>query len=436
MNSIFKILLIFIFLTNCSFNKNSSFWTTEKIDKIEKTELSKKEEIIKTENKLISEFNANVKISLYAKAIDNSFSNNLDNNNGRINFNGNLKKISKYKFSAIKNFHQYDPEILFYKDDIIFFDNKGTIMRFDSDSNLVWKKNNYTKSEKKQNPILFFAISKKILIVADNIAKYYAIDVDTGNILWSKNNTAPFNSELKVYKDRFFIVDYQNILRAYSINDSKEIWNVNTENSLVRTQKKLSMVIVEKKIYFNNSLGDISAVDVHSGELLWQNPTQSNLTFDESFFLKTSDIIADKQTLYFSNDKNQFYSLDIKTGNVNWKQKINSILRPTLIDNYLFTISLEGLLFIIDKNSGNIVRITNLLKQFKSKQRNKIKFTGFIVGNENIYISTNYGRLLIAEISTGQIKSIIKIDKNKISRPFILNQKLIVITDNSIIKLN
>ena len=436
MNSIFKILLIFIFLTNCSFNKNSSFWTTEKIDKIEKIELPKKEDIIKTENKLISEFNANVKISLYAKAIDNSFSNNLDNNNGRINFNGNLKKISKYKFSAIKNFHQYDPEILFYKDDIIFFDNKGTIMRFDSDSNLVWKKNNYTKSEKKQNPILFFAISKKILIVADNIAKYYAIDVDTGNILWSKNNTAPFNSELKVYKDRFFIVDYQNILRAYSINDSKEIWNVNTENSLVRTQKKLSMVIVEKKIYFNNSLGDISAVDVHSGELLWQNPTQSNLTFDESFFLKTSDIIADKQTLYFSNDKNQFYSLDIKTGNVNWKQKINSILRPTLIDNYLFTISLEGLLFIIDKNSGNIVRITNLLKQFKSKQRNKIKFTGFIVGNENIYISTNYGRLLIAEISTGQIKSIIKIDKNKISRPFILNQKLIVITDNSIIKLN
>ena len=60
----------------------------------------------------------------------------------------------------------------------------------------------------------------------------------------------------------------------------------------------------------------------------------------------------------------------------------------------------------------------------------------FFVGNENIYISTNYGRLFIAEISTGQIKSIIKIDKNKISRPFILNQKLIVITDNSIIKLN
>ena len=433
MNNIFKILLVFIFLTNCSFNKNSSFWKTEKIKKVE---LPQKEEIIKKEKKFSSEFNAKVKISLYAKAVNDSFLNNLDNNNGRINFNGNLEKISKYKFSAIKKFHQYDPEISFYKNDIIFFDNKGTIMRFNNDSELVWKKNNYTKPEKKQNPILFFAISKKILIVADNIAKYYALDIDTGEVLWSKNNTAPFNSELKVYKDRFFIIDYQDILRAYSIKDSKEIWNVKTDNSLIRTQKKLSMVIVKDKIYFNNSLGDISAVDVKSGELLWQNPTQSKLTFDESFFLKTSDIIADKQTLYFSNDKNQFFSLDIKTGSINWKQKINSILRPTLIDNYLFTISLDGFLFVIDKNSGNIIRITNLLKKFKPKQKNKIKFTGFIVGNENIYISTNYGRLFIAEISTGQIKSIIKIDKNKISRPFILNQKLIVITDNSIIKLN
>ena len=332
MNNIFKILLVFIFLTNCSFNKNSSFWKTEKIKKVE---LPQKEEIIKKEKKFSSEFNAKVKISLYAKAVNDSFLNNLDNNNGRINFNGNLEKISKYKFSAIKKFHQYDPEILFYKNDIIFFDNKGTIMRFNNDSELVWKKNNYTKPEKKQNPILFFAISKKILIVADNIAKYYALDIDTGEVLWSKNNTAPFNSELKVYKDRFFIIDYQDILRAYSIKDSKEIWNVKTDNSLIRTQKKLSMVIVKDKIYFNNSLGDISAVDVKSGELLWQNPTQSKLTFDESFFLKTSDIIADKQTLYFSNDKNQFFSLDIKTGSINWKQKINSVLRPTLIDNYL-----------------------------------------------------------------------------------------------------
>ena len=67
------------------------------------------------------------------------------------------------------------------------------------------------------------------------------------------------------------------------------------------------MVIVNEKIYFNNSLGDISAVDIKEGQLLWQSPTQSSLIYDEGFFLKNSDIIADKDTLYFSNNKNQFF---------------------------------------------------------------------------------------------------------------------------------
>ena len=433
MSKILKIILIFIFLTSCSFNKSSKYWTNKKISK-EKNE--KKIETFKKEEVLNLELNPSLKISFYSKAINKSFLNNNDNNNGRINFDGNLENISKFKFSKIVNFYKYNPEILFINNDIIFFDNKGSILKFDKNSKLLWKKNHYSKSEKKQNPILFFANNKKKLIVADNISKYYALDIETGKVLWSKNNTAPFNSQIKIYKDKFFIIDFENILRAYSIADGREIWNIKTENSLVRSQKKLSMVIIKDKVYFNNSLGDISAVEIETGELIWQRPTQSTLTYDEGYFLKTSDIIADAQTLFFSNNKNQFYSLDIKTGGVNWKQKINSTLRPTLIDDYIFTISLKGYLIIIEKNSGNIIRITDLFKGIKQKIRNKILPTGFIVGKDNIYLTTDHGRLLVADIASGKVINIIKIDKNKITRPSILNNNLFIITDNSIIKLN
>ena len=440
MNNFLKIILILITITGCSLHKNSKFWTKQKIVKEKQEIVKEKQEItkqvFKKEKVLNEEFNPSLKISLYTKPINKSFLNNFDNNNGRINFNGNLKNISKYKFSRIKNFYQYDPKISFYKDDIIFFDNKGSILRFNEDSNLVWKINNYQKFEKRQNPVLFFANNKKRLIVADNISKYYALDIESGKVLWSKNNTAPFNSQIKIYKDKFFIIDFENILRAYSIVDGREIWNIKTENSLVRSQKKLSMVILKDKIYFNNSLGDISAVEIESGELIWQRPTQSTLTYDEGYFLKTSDIIADAQTLFFSNNKNQFYSLDIKTGGVNWKQKINSNLRPTLIDSYIFTISLKGYLIIIEKNSGNIIRITDLFKGIKQKIRNKILPTGFIVGKDNIYLTTDHGRLLEVDIASGKVINIIKIDKNKINRPSILNNNLFIITDNSIIKLN
>ena len=431
-NSFLKILLIFICLTSCSFNKNSKFWTkSEKIEKIKNVE-----KIFVKEKILNREFNPNLKISLYTKAIDKSFFNNYDNNNGRINYDGDLKSISRFKFSKIDNFYQYDPIILFDNSNVIFFDNKGTILKFDQDSRLIWKKNYYSKSQKKQKPILLFGSNEKTLIVADNIAKYYALDINTGELLWSKNNVVPFNSQLKTYKNKFFIIDFENTLRSYSIKNGVEIWNIRTENSLIRSQKKLSMVILNKKIYFNNSLGDLSAVDIESGELLWQSPTQSSLVYDDGFFLKTSDIIADKNNLYFSNNKNEFFSIDINNGTLNWKQKINSNLRPTLIDNYIFTVSLEGYLIVMEKLSGNIIRSTDIFKNFKPKKRSKIQPVGFIVGVNNIYLTTDNGRLLVIDITTGTTSSILKIDNDKISRPFVLNKNLYIIKDNSIIKLN
>tara|TARA_Y100000590_G_scaffold462472_1_gene626672 strand:+ start:874 stop:2178 length:1305 start_codon:yes stop_codon:yes gene_type:complete len=428
------IILLFVFLSNCSLDKKSGIWTESKKIKEEKQLILK--DLFKEEKALDEEFNQNLKIKLSAKLVNNSFTNNFDNNNGRINYNGNLKNISRFRFSKIDNFDQFEPEIIFNNDNLIFFDNKGSILKFNNSSKLIWKKNYYSKSEKKLKPILFFANNKDILIVTDNIAKYYALNINTGELLWSKNNSAPFNSQVKIYKNMFFVVDFENILRCYSIKDGTEIWKIKTEKTFINSQKRLSLVIVDNKIYFNNSVGDISAVNIKSGDLLWQTPTQSSAIYEDAFFLKTSDLIADNNSILFSNNKNEFFSLDINTGVLNWKQKINSSLKPTLVDNIIFTISIEGFLIVVDNNSGNIIRITDIFRQFKKKKRLKIKPVGFIVGSENIYLTTDHGRLMIIDINIGRTKKMLKIDNDKISRPFVLNKNLYIVKENSIIRLN
>ena len=118
------------------------------------------------------------------------------------------------------------------------------------------------------------------------------------------------------------------------------------------------------------------------------------------------------------------------------RQKVNSNLKPTLIDNFIFTITLEGYLVVIEKNSGEIIRITNIFQGFKDKVRNNIQPTGFIVGNNNIYLATDHGRLVVIDVATGIPINIMKINNGKINRPLVLNQNLFITTDNSIIKLN
>ena len=147
------------------------------------------------------------------------------------------------------------------------------------------------------------------------------------------------------------------------------------------------------------------------------------MIYEAAFSLETSDIIADPNTLFFSNNKNQFFSIDLGTGSFNWENKVNSSLRPILVDSYLFTISMEGYLVVVDKNNGNIIRVTDIFRNFKQKQRVNIYPTGFVMGLNNIYLSTNNGRLLIIDITSGKTISTLKIDSEKISRPVILNKK-------------
>ena len=434
MNKIIIFLICIFFTASCSFNKNSKFWTASQ--NIPEENNPNYQEIFVEEEALNKELNANVPINL-----GNIFNNDPKirdyfNNDGRLNFDGVLKKSSRYKFSKIKNFYQFEPKISFNDKDLIFFDNKGSILKFDDKSKLIWKKNYYSKSEKKLKPILQFANNGKTLVVADNIAKYFALDINTGELLWSKNNLAPFNSQIKISKDKFFIIDFSNTLRCFSLKNGEELWNIRTENSLIRSQKKLSMVIVNDLIYFKNSIGDISAVDINEGELLWQLPTQSSLIYEAAFSLETSDLITDGNTLFFSNNKNQFFSIDLGTGSFNWENQVNSSLRPSLVGNYIFTVSLEGYLIVIEKNSGNIIRVTDVFNNFKKKKRDKIKPVGFIIGTNNIYLSTDHGRLMVIDIKSGRTKSILKIDNDKISRPHVIDKDLYIVKENAIIRLN
>ena len=446
MNKTFYKLFIILFLSSCSApdwldTSRGVFGTGEKI--INTNDPNKKKIFSKTDI-FEKELNVNLKISLKENFKNKSFMNNLTNNNGLVNFNGKLKKVSKYKFKKIKQFEYTQPELYFTElNTIIFFDNKGSIINFNQKSKIIWKKNYYSKQDKKNNPILFFAGNKKTLIVADNLARYYAINLSDGELLWEKNNSSPFNSQVKIFKNKFFAVDSENILRCFSIKNGKELWNYKTDKSFIKSQQKLSLVINNNRVIFINTLGDVSSVDIETGKLLWQTPTQSNEIYESSFSLKNSDLILDKKGIFFSNNKNEFYALDETTGIVLWKQNLNSNLRPTFIENLIFSVTLEGYLAILDARNGNILRMTNIFERIKKYEqkglladRTTVIPIGFIVSNKKIYISLSNGNLVSVDLLTGKSLDVVKIDGEKISRPYIFNNEMFVIRDNAILKLN
>ena len=423
MNKFFLYLFLLLILSSCG------------IDNKEIEDQNENSKIIFEKSKPIKkELNSNLKIKLNKLTKGEVFLGNNTNSVGNINFETNFNKTSSYKFSAIKEFNFNQPELIFTNDEsIVFFDGKGSIFKINKDMKEVWKVNHYTKKEKKLKPIIYFAQTDKKIIAADNLSKIYLINLNDGNLIKSIENNTGFNSNIKVSNDRFFIVDFENTIRCFSTKDGLELWNFDTENPFIKSKKKLSLVIKGELVFFINSIGDLTALNINNGSLFWQTPTQNNIIYQDAFTLENSDLVFANDSIYFSNNKNELFSIDARTGIVNWKQTVNSSLTPTIIENLVFVVSNEGYLFIIDNKKGNIIRITNMLKNIKNK-KNEIKPAGFVIARNKIYLSLNNGRLIKSDVTTGIEENVFKISNSKILRPNIFGDKMYLLKHNAIIK--
>ncbi len=427
-----RILILFLLpfiLANCSLNEDSKIWNKKK-----KANLDKNIEVLFEKKKIsYNELNPDISLNLLKIDIQNKIFDNK-NNFGIQKYSGKIKKIKNFRFSKFHSEAETDLSPLFLGDGIIFFDSKGSIIRFDNNQKIVWKKNYLSKFEKKNHPKLSFMKFKDKLIVVDNLSNLFLINIENGNLIWKKKNEYPFNSEIKIYNDKFFVIDLKNVLRCYLIKDGSECWSVETEKTLTITNSKNSLLIDENVVYFINNLGDLTAVDIFSGDLVWQLPTQSSEIINTTYIFKNSKLVSDGKSIFFSNNKNEFYSVNLKNGSINWINDISSSLTPIMIKNLIITFSENGYLFVIDKERGNIIKIKDIHKIYKDKNRKKIKLTGFSISQNKIYLTNNDGKLIILDLQTGNILKVEKISRNIMSKPFLYNNHLFMIKNGAVVQ--
>jgi len=140
-NRLLALFIAFFFLNNCSFNENSRIWKEKDKD------LSKKENVKKIfaeEEVKASEFNQEVKLNLSGLRTSNKIIDNTNNYGAQI-YDGVFKKIGSFKFSKLDEINNLNYKPIFLSDGIIFFDKKGTIIRYDNKKKSIMEKKSLHK---------------------------------------------------------------------------------------------------------------------------------------------------------------------------------------------------------------------------------------------------------------------------------------------------
>ena len=433
--------LIFILLVNCSFDNKTGIWSGSKKEKRRISELEKEQKQTKVVDYIYSSKSVYSKeISLTKKIIISNPRKNLSwkmSSLNQQNFLGNIylsgidniflkKKIGKNKFPMSKIISSP----LVFENNIIFSDHNGTIFNINQNGEINWKKNIYKKIYKKVYKNLVFSIYQNNIYVADNIGFIYSIGLNNGKLVWIKNHGIPIKSNIKIYKNKIFLINQDNRILCFNTKNGSKIWDIRSAPSFIKLQNLLSSAISKQgEVIVINSSGDLLKVNANNGKIAWSlNTLESTLAHATDFFKSSEIVIIDDNIIVSS--KSSLFSYNLNTGYTNWKQEVSSIGAPIIDGKNIFILTDNGYFVIIDKDTGIIISSTNILKILKKKKQ-ETKITGFIMGSGKIYSVTSNGYLIVSSPVSGKVEYFKKIGDPVTSAPIINNGKLYILTKNS-----
>ena len=439
--NILLFVLIYITLASCSFDSKTGIWSGGKEEKERIAELERQQKqvidvvkIYSSDNIFNSEISLNKNITLTSPKKNSSWKTPSLNNQ---NFIGNLylqginnlflkKKVGKNKYFLSK----VASSPLVFNNYIFFSDTSGTIFKITQTGKIVWKKNIYKKIYKKIHKKLAFSIYKNIIYISDNIGFVYAVNIENGEILWIKNYEVPFKSNIKLFKDKIYLINQDNRIFCLKISDGSKSWNIRSISSFIKSQGFLSLAVSKSgNLYVINTSGDLIKIDSKSGSINWSLNVSGSLLAHATDFFQSSEIVLDNENIFFSTNTS-FYSYNTNSAALNWENDLSTNGTPVIDKNNIFIVTKNGFFVIINKNNGKILSSENILKILKKKKK-KTHIAGFVMASGKIYSVTANGFLIVSSATTGKVQSFKKIGDEMVSTPIISDGKLYLLTKNS-----
>ena len=445
-------------LASCSFDNKTGIWKDasdipledQASGSISERQLDKRFEDLFTKNQTFNE----------EKVADNKFNARIDepisianwleqyalptNNISNFSYSGNNTLLSKSsrltKLSHIKN--KVNKKIIFYKDNLISYDQRGTIFIFSLDLNKkIFEYNFYKKNFKNFNKEINLIINEDILYVADNIGYLYALNLNNKSILWAKNYGIPFRSNLKFANNQIFLADQDNLIYSIDPVTGNKNWQFATKLTYLKSdfENNFALDLANNNLFFLNTSGELYSINYVSQKINWVVNFKNPLLAGDTELFLSYPIVVKNNNLIVST-KNSLLSYNVLTSLRNWFLAAEPIYKPIITLDYTYVVLKNNLLICIENTSGNVIWSKNYFTNIINKKiRNKFgTISDFKIVNNQINIYSKNGYLLVFNPNNGNLTSSSRISKNGITSIIVFqgDNMLFIDKKNRLFKFN
>ncbi len=175
------------------------------------------------------------------------------------------------------------------------------------------------------------AISDNILIAGSTGGQLIALDVSRKHptLIWQKELNGGIISDIKIDKDRLFVLTERNSIYVISIKDGTAIFQINSElNEGYSIYTSTPILIWKNRIIYTTSTGELYLLDSENGKL---NHKLNIFNADEKPDGFSGISVLDDD-VFISTFSGLLLKIDLTSGRIIWTRNLNSIAKMN-IDN-------------------------------------------------------------------------------------------------------
>ena len=425
-----KLLILFVLLSNCSFDNKTGIWTNENQVTSKQEDKYKEFEDINLKTKIFNELiekpmNLEIPLNPVFKVFrwnDEYF----NNSNNFLNFSYNNLNQEILKSKKITR-HETKDKILYLENNVILTDIKGNILVYSTASkDIIYKYNFYKKKYKNIKKIISIKVENNIIYASDNIGFIYALDYVDRKLLWAKNYNVPFRSNLKIFKDKLILANQDNKLFFINKINGNRVKVIPTEQEILKNNFFNSLALKGDSLLFLNNYGSLYSINANNERINWfLNLNQSISSRSNNLFF-SNPIVIYKNKLIISSDPN-LYILDYNTGIVEYKNTISSIVKPIVTKENIFFITKNNLLICFDLIKKKVVYsidISQMVAEYYETKKKSINIKSAAILNNDLYIFLKNSYFIQFNV-LGKIEDIHKFKSKINSEPIFVNDSII-----------
>ncbi len=274
-----------------------------------------------------------------------------------------------------------------------------------------------------------------VVYVTTGLGEVAALDAAKGTITWRVKPLGPLRGSPTVGYGLVFVVTQDNQIAALNASDGATQWNESGSLAQTGVFGMAVPAVSQGTIVAGYSSGELVAYRYENGRQLWADAlARTSIATSVSTLTDIdADPIIDNGRVYALGQGGRMAAYELVTGQRVWELNLAGISTPAVAGAWIFTLTDEGKLLCITKNTGKVRWLSQLPRyrvETKTKKKGDILWSGPVLAGNRLWVTNSEGVVATVSVDAGKLTRMFHHDAGFTLAPIVANNTLYVL-DNS-----